>query len=298
MLNYPKITIVTPSYNQGQYLEETIHSVLSQNYPHLEYIVVDGGSTDNSPDIIRKYQPHLAWSVSEKDRGQSHALNKGFARATGQVYGYINSDDLLEPNSLHTVGELFANGAQWIASSVRCFQKNQNDFIYEARPNCPIAEWLSSYTLPQPGIYWSADLHKNAGQFREDLHYVFDAEYWIRMRLKFNIEPTFINKILAAFRMHEASKTVSQDAKFELEHQKVRREYRRILAPHLRIAAWASERKWWAAQHQVRALAHASSGQRRQALMEIQSSLLAWPPLSIQRSTLGALRRAITCREK
>ncbi len=89
----PRITIVTPSYNQGQFLEATIRSVLLQGYPNLEYIIIDGGSSDNSVEIIRKYEPWLAYWVSEKDRGQAHAINKGFAHATGSIYAYLNSDD-------------------------------------------------------------------------------------------------------------------------------------------------------------------------------------------------------------
>jgi hypothetical protein len=90
---WPRITIVTPSFNQGRFLEETIRSILFQGYPHLEYIIIDGGSNDNSVDIIKKYEPYLAYWVSEKDRGQAHAINKGFARASGDIYAYLNSDD-------------------------------------------------------------------------------------------------------------------------------------------------------------------------------------------------------------
>ena len=110
----PRITLVTPSFNQGQYLEQTLRSVLDQGYPNLEYIVVDGGSTDDSVEITKRYADRLAWWVSEKDAGQSDALDKGFARATGEVFGYINSDDVLYPGALDAVAKAYAQGARWI----------------------------------------------------------------------------------------------------------------------------------------------------------------------------------------
>jgi glycosyltransferase involved in cell wall biosynthesis len=102
---WPRISIVTPSYNQGQFIEETIRSVLLQGYPDLDYVVIDGGSSDESVDIIRKYQPWLSYWVSEKDRGQAHAINKGFARGTGSLGAYLNSDDTYLPGALHYVAD-------------------------------------------------------------------------------------------------------------------------------------------------------------------------------------------------
>jgi glycosyltransferase involved in cell wall biosynthesis len=107
-MNYPKISVVIPSFNQGQFLEETITSVINQQYPDLELFVVDGASNDNSVDVIKKYEQHLAWWVSEKDKGQSDAINKGFARATGEIITWLCSDDLYTPGTLHKVAEYFS----------------------------------------------------------------------------------------------------------------------------------------------------------------------------------------------
>src|SRR5690606_10615120 len=103
----PKISIVTPSYNQGQFIEETILSIISQNYPNLEYIIIDGGSTDNTVDIIKKYENHLKYWVSEADKGQADAINKGLQHCTGDIFNWINSDDYLESNSLFTIANAY-----------------------------------------------------------------------------------------------------------------------------------------------------------------------------------------------
>ncbi|MFW5887134.1 MAG: glycosyltransferase, partial [Bacteroidota bacterium] len=108
MIIYPKITFVTPSYNQGEFIEDTILSIINQNYPNLEYIIIDGGSKDNTVEIIKKYEQHITFWVSEKDNGQSHAINKGFARATGAWGIWINSDDMLAPGALHKIAERLA----------------------------------------------------------------------------------------------------------------------------------------------------------------------------------------------
>ena len=113
---YPKITVVTPNYNQGAYIEETINSVLNQNYPNLEYIIMDGGSTDGSLEIIKKYENELTYWVSEKDAGMYDALNKGFSKSSGDIMCWINSDDLLMPNALQNMNELFTDlpAVEWI----------------------------------------------------------------------------------------------------------------------------------------------------------------------------------------
>src|SRR3990172_6693239 len=112
-MNYPKISIVTPSFNQDQYLEETILSVINQNYPDLEYIIIDGGSTDNSIDIIKKYEKHLTFWVSEKDKGQCDAINKGLKKCTGDIFNWLNSDDHYFPGTLQKVAESFSQPGKY-----------------------------------------------------------------------------------------------------------------------------------------------------------------------------------------
>ena len=123
---YPKISIITPSYNQGQFLEQTIVSVLGQNYPNLEYVIIDGGSTDNSVEIIKKYEQHLAYWVSEKDKGQADAINKGLKFCTGEIFNWLNSDDYLENGALYKIAAAFENPViDMVAGVVRNFNNKE-----------------------------------------------------------------------------------------------------------------------------------------------------------------------------
>jgi len=221
----PKISIITPSFNQGVFLEETLKSVFQQGYENLEYIVVDGGSTDNSLEILEKYSNQLDWWVSEPDRGQAHAINKGFARATGDWLAWLNSDDIYLPGALSEVARVIQEKQQcdWIVGAVQVSDQRLKP-LSNWEPVCQTDDWLdfvctkrhSGTALPQPGSFWSRTAWEVTGEINEDLRYTMDHEYW--GRLAFNgFRPLCISKPLAAFRMQNKAKTAEGKEPFWAE---------------------------------------------------------------------------------
>ncbi|MBT3322237.1 MAG: glycosyltransferase [Anaerolineae bacterium] len=215
MQTQPKISIISPSLNQGSFIEETILSVLSQEYENLEYIVVDGLSTDKTLSILRKYSDNLTW-ISEKDNGQTNAINKGIRLATGEIIGYLNSDDILLPNALKSVAQAFRENpsAMWITGksliideegkSIRkLITKYKNLYLKtHSFKSLLVADYIS-----QPATFWKKEIISDVGYLDESLDYVMDYEYWLRIYQ--NFKPVFINQYLASFRIHHASKTTS-----------------------------------------------------------------------------------------
>ena len=248
-MSLPRITVVTPSFNQGQFLEETLRSVLDQNYPNLEYIVCDGGSTDNSVESIKRYQDRLAWWVSEKDKGQSNAINSGFARATGDLLAYINSDDTLAPGSLMAAGEAFEAGHEWITGWVMYLEPDGGEWPQLPRPMYNGVDWHLYNPVCQQGTYWSARLFRELGPFWEDMHYAFDYEFWMRLWFVAKVKPHMLRRRMGGYRLHESSKTVSVWEKFEADFDVVRAHYRHYLshAEQKEVGEFHRLRKW--AQH-------------------------------------------------
>lgn len=217
----PKISIVTPSFNQGQFIEQTIDSVLSQKYPNLEYIIIDGGSTDNTVEIIKKYSKHLTHWVSESDRGQSHAINKGLKLSTGDVFNWLNSDDYYEPHTLDFVGKQFLQkDCLVLCGKSRIFNESGTQHfsngtdIYKDN----LAKTIGWARIDQPETFISKNLLDQIGLVNEQLNYVMDKELWMRILFQIDIKNIYTSDtILANFRLHASSKTVATAARFEQE---------------------------------------------------------------------------------
>jgi glycosyltransferase involved in cell wall biosynthesis len=204
----PKITIVTPNYNQGRFLERTIRSILSQNYDNLEYIIIDGGSTDDSVAIIKKYESHLAYWVSEKDKGLYPAINKGFDHATGDIMGWLNSDDILYPNALHTIADIFNRNTQvrWLTGMPITI--NEQDEIVGCRTLHPWSRTrlLSGHYqwIQQESTYWRRDLWLECGgKLSESYSLAGDLELWVRFSRFAQLHA--VKAGLAGFRFRQAN---------------------------------------------------------------------------------------------
>lgn len=216
--NCPKISVITPSYNQALFLEETIRSVLDQGYPDLEYIVIDGGSTDGSVEIIQKYASRLAYWVSEKDSGQVEAIQKGINLATGDVFAWLNSDDVYSPGTLNLVGELFQQESPALLYG-KCDLIDTKSVPLSSLPyreGINLDKLLADHMLPQPSCFLRMDVVRQVGPLNPNLHYAFDYEYWVRILLA-GYETKAVPQVFSLYRLHDESKTCTAQAKFEEE---------------------------------------------------------------------------------
>lgn len=215
-------SIITPTFNQGQYIEQTIQSVLNQNYSNLEYVIIDGGSTDNTVEIIKKYERHLKYWVSEKDKGQANAINKGLQQCTGEIFNWLNSDDYIEPGALQSIANAFADDTQMVAGKVRIFEKKKSiEFVQHKNLSARgLMNWVPGVQFVQPGVWLRRKLIQECGGIDDTLHYSFDWDLYIRYLSKF-ASVKYIDDLLIHFRYHDQSKTISSPGKFHQEGLKI-----------------------------------------------------------------------------
>lgn len=204
---WPKITLVTPSYNQGRYIEETIKSIIDQQYPNLEYFVVDGGSTDESVSIIRKYSEHIQWWVSEKDGGQTDAINKGFKRATGEIVNWINSDDILYPDALFHVAQTFMAHpeAGFVYGKTQRFDgSGRVELMQHDETDLPL-KYYYYFPYGQQACFYKRSILEKVDYMNEVLHFSMDYDLFVRLHLHAKTIKTDV--VIGGFRDHEASKS-------------------------------------------------------------------------------------------
>ena len=209
-LSWPKISIVTPSYNQGEFLERTILSVLNQNYPNLELIIIDGGSTDGSVDIIKKYKSYYHYWVSKPDKNHSQAVNEGFLHSSGEILGWLNSDDTYLPNALLAVGQAFKeNPGVDIVYSNGNFIDTKDNFL-KKYPVVPLSKMSFVYYvngLFQQSTFWRRDIFFEMGQINENKSYSMDIDLFFKF-IKSGARLYFLDKYIGNMRLHGDSKTV------------------------------------------------------------------------------------------
>ncbi len=215
----PRISLVTPSYNQAAFLETTIRSVVEQGYDNLQWGVVDGGSTDGSLEILARYRRCFDFVIVERDGGQSQAINKGLRRVEGDIVAWLNSDDTLLPGALRRVSESMGEH-DWLIGAARNIDANGN-----TRADDPVQRAMGEFTLagallrrgrfnvPQPATFFSRRLLRRVGLLDESLHHCMDFDLWCRF-LAAGVKPVIVNEELATYRFHETSKSVAQRERF------------------------------------------------------------------------------------
>ena len=222
MMNFPKISIIVPSYNQGQFLEETLQSVINQHYPNLELFVIDGASTDGSVEIIKKHRDHISWWVSERDSGQSEAINKGLSKATGDIITWLNSDDLFTPDTLLRTARQFSklpDNTGLIHGGTILFNDKKElkaDWGYE---NSSLERNMAGMAFPQPSVFFLKKyLDRIGGKVNEKLHYGMDYDLYSRLACICRFSP--VKDIFSKYRLHDNSKSVAEQHKFSTDWSK------------------------------------------------------------------------------
>src|SRR5579885_209830 len=278
----PLISVIVPSYNQGRFIGETLRSILEQDYPNKEVIVVDGGSTDSTLGVLRSF-PGIRW-ISEPDRGQAHAIHKGLLLARGEILAYLNSDDVYRPGALSTVAEVFAHEPETMILTGDCDYIDADSrtvgFIKARYPGIAgllrYWGWDKWQAIPQQSTFWRRSLVAKVGFFDSDLHFVMDLDYWLRAARQHPIR--VVDRTLAAFRLASGSKTIDRTDEIYLEEYATFRRHRSVLAGRDRWSASIAARRHCAglllnyAEHLV-----LGAGLRRRPAKLLLRAMGLWP---------------------
>ena len=275
------VSIVTPSYNQARYLEATIQSVLVQDYARIEYIVVDGGSTDGSVELIKNYQSRLAYWVSEKDNGQADAINKGLARASGEILAWLNSDDYYLPNAISAAVKIFDENPDvgMLYGDMLAVDKHGQTINLLKYSQLSLEDLLCFQIIGQPAVFFRRVAYEKTGGLDTTFHYLLDHHLWIRLAQHGKI--LHVPQTWAAARYHAEAKNRAKAAEFGLEAF-------RILVwaksqPGLSEAATRVERRARASAHRVDARYLLDGGKSMSALSAWIRALFIHPPTALAR---------------
>ena len=275
------VSIITPSFNQARYLEQTIQSVLEQDYPSIEYIVVDGASTDGSVDVIEKYANKLAWWVSEKDSGQADAINKGFLRATGEIVAWLNSDDYYLPGAISAAVKAFEENPDvlLVYGNMLAVDERGNSFNALHYKQLTLQDLLCFQIIGQPAVFFRREVLSKAGMLDPTFHFLLDHHLWIRIAQHGRI--LHVDQTWAAARYHAEAKNRAKAAEFGREA--------------FRVLAWAEgqaglgeairpvERRARASAHRVDARYLLDSGKSASALKAWRRAFFIHPPTALAR---------------
>ena len=303
----PLVSIVTPSFHQARYLEQTMRSVLEQDYPRIEYLVIDGASKDGSVDIIKKYEGKLAYWVSEKDTGQAEAINKGLSRATGEIVAWLNSDDYYLPGAVSSAVKIFeANpDVALVYGDMLAVDENGRTTNSMKYTQLSLADLLCFQIIGQPSVFFRRDALQMAGLLDTAFHFLLDHHLWIRIAQQGSI--LHVPQVWSAARYHAEAKNVAKAAEFG-------REAFRILEwakgqPGLMETLSGVERRARASANRVDARYLLDGGQPASALKAWMRALFIHPPTALKRMNifvsallnlmgLGALRESILRRRR